>query len=559
MSTTTPNLTLTLYDSTTDQVVTFATFRAVWGGTATTSNFYRIDTWAGTVNSSITTLQNQRGAIPVPASYISANYYEATVVSITSYITGMTILLKLDTDSAGTVTLNINALGTKSVTKVNSSGSIVNITGAELQSNRYYMFTYDGTQWVWVNADSADQVYHGGTSGSVVLVASDGSISDSVTQSSLIKNTVNSSTAKTTISNADKIPLLDSDSSNDLKHITGENLRSQMPLDFRNKIINGDMMVAQRGTSFTSGSNNDDTYNLDRYIILSDGNDIVDITQSTTVPSGFMNSIALDVETIDKKFGILQIIENKNCEGIIGNTVTLSFYAKITGSSLSNVKAGILSWDGTADSVTSDVVSSWNSSGTTPTLVSNWTFENTPSNLNVTSSWARYSVTATIDTAGTNNVAVFIWSDDSTTTLSDFLYITGVQLELGSYATPYNIIPYDIEYNVRCVRYYERWNTPTANVSYPPIGIAYSTTGAVLQLPMKPKRNFSSVTIGYSSVSHYRYQTQTLNAITIANRLDNFAVATITTASTWTSGVAGFLTTDSSAPSTAYIDFTNEL
>lgn len=471
----------------------------------------------------------------------------------------MTILLKLDTDSAGTVTLNINALGTKSVTKVNSSGSIVNITGAELQSNRYYMFTYDGTQWVWVNADSADQVYHGGTSGNVVLVASDGSISDSVTQSNLIKNTVNSSTPKTTISNADKIPLLDSDSSNDLKHITGENLRSQMPLDFRNKIINGSMMVAQRGTSFTSGSNNDDTYNLDRYIILSDGNDIVDITQSTTVPSGFMNSIALDVETIDKKFGILQIIENKNCEGIIGNTVTLSFYAKITGSSLSNVKAGILSWDGTADSVTSDVVSSWNSSGTTPTLVSNWTFENTPSNLNVTSSWARYSVTATIDTAGTNNVAVFIWSDDSTTTLSDFLYITGVQLELGSYATPYDIIPYDIEYNVRCVRYYERWNTPTATVSYPPIGIAFSTTGAVLQLPMKPKRNFSSVTIGYSSVSHYRYQTQTLNAITIQNRLDNFAVATITTASTWTSGVAGFLTTDSSAQSTAYIDFTNEL
>ncbi len=559
MSTTTPNLTLTLYDSTTDQVVTFATFRAVWGGTATTSNFYRIDTWAGTVNSSITTLQNQRGAIPVPASYISANYYEATVVSITSYITGMTILLKLDTDSAGTVTLNINALGTKSVTKVNSSGSIVNITGAELQSNRYYMFTYDGTQWVWVNADSADQVYHGGTSGNVVLVASDGSISDSVTQSNLIKNTVNSSAAKTTISNADKIPLLDSDSSNDLKHITGENLRSQMPLDFRNKIINGDMMVAQRGTSFTSGSNNDDTYNLDRYIILSDGNDIVDITQSTTVPSGFMNSIALDVETIDKKFGILQIIENKNCEGIIGNTVTLSFYAKITGSSLSNVKAGILSWDGTADSVTSDVVSSWNSSGTTPTLVSNWTFENTPSNLNVTSSWARYSVTATIDTAGTNNVAVFIWSDDSTTTLSDFLYITGVQLELGSYATPYDIIPYDIEYNARCVRYYERWNTSTTSASYPPIGIAFNTTNAILQLPMKPKRNSSSTTIGYSSVSHYRYQNQVLNAITFSNRLDNFGVATITTPSTWTSGAAGFLTTDPSAPSTAYIEFINEL
>ena len=177
MSTTTPNLSLTLYDSTTDQSVTFATFRAVWGGTATTSNFYRIDTWAGTVNSSITTLQTQRGSIPTPASYISANYYEAIVSSISAYTTGMTILLKLDTDSNGTVTLNINSLGTKSVTKVNSSGSIVNISGAELQSDRYYLFEYDGTQWVWANATSSDQIYVvGGTSGNFVTVASDNSL-----------------------------------------------------------------------------------------------------------------------------------------------------------------------------------------------------------------------------------------------------------------------------------------------------------------------------------------------------------------------------------------------
>lgn len=226
MSTTTPNLTLTLYDSTTDQVVTFATFRAVWGGTATTSNFYRIDTWAGTVNSSITTLQNQRGAITVSASYVSANYYEATVASITSYITGMTILLKLDTDSAGTVTLNINALGTKSVTKVNSSGSIVNIAGGELQSNRYYMFTYDGTQWVWVNADSADQVYHGGTSGNIVLVASDGSISDSSAPATVVGSAVYNATAKTTLANADTIGITDSAASNVLKKITWSNFQT---------------------------------------------------------------------------------------------------------------------------------------------------------------------------------------------------------------------------------------------------------------------------------------------------------------------------------------------
>jgi hypothetical protein len=226
MSTTTPNLTLTLYDSTTDQVVTFATFRAVWGGTATTSNFYRIDTWAGTVNSSISTLQNQRGAITVSAAYISANYYEATVSSISAYTTNMNILLKLDTDSNGTVTLNINSLGTKSVTKVNSSGTIVNITGAELQSGRYYLFTYDGTQWVWVNATSADQIYHGGTSGNVVLVASDGAISDSSTPATVVGGAIYNATAKTTLADADTVGITDSAASNVLKKITWANFKT---------------------------------------------------------------------------------------------------------------------------------------------------------------------------------------------------------------------------------------------------------------------------------------------------------------------------------------------
>lgn len=200
MSTTTPTLGLTLYDSSTDQVVTFATFRAVWGGTATTSNFYKIDTWAGTVNSSISTLQNQRGAITVSASYISANYYEASVASITSYTTGMNILLKLDTDSAGTVTLNISSLGTKSVTKVNSSGTVVNISAGELQAGRYYLFTYDGTQWVWVDANSSDQIYVvSGVSGNFVRVASTGMMEDSGQNStSFIKPFVISSASVTT-------------------------------------------------------------------------------------------------------------------------------------------------------------------------------------------------------------------------------------------------------------------------------------------------------------------------------------------------------------------------
>lgn len=223
----------------------------------------------------------------------------------------------------------------------------------------------------------------------------------------------------------------------------------------RNRLINGDMRVAQRGTSFVAGANNDDTYNLDRWTLLSDGNDIVDITQANVAPSGGLFSMGLDVETANKKFGILQIIEQRNIVGMFNQPVTLSFSARTTGTSIGNLKAVILSWTGTADTVTSDVVSAWGADGVTPTWAASWTAENTPQNLAPSNTWTRYSITATLDTASTNNVAVFIWCDDMTTTVGDFLYVTDVQLEVGSLATPYERKPMNAVLD-ECSRYYQR-------------------------------------------------------------------------------------------------------
>jgi len=238
-------------------------------------------------------------------------------------------------------------------------------------------------------------------------------------------------------------------------------------VNYKNKLINGDMAIAQRGTSFTSSgsANNDDTYHLDRWYVLSDTNDVVDITQSSTAPTNQLYSCALDVETANKKFGIAQIIENKNCTGLIGQTATLSFKAKASAvDKLDNVKCAIISWSSTADAVTSDLVSAWGVEGTNPTLASNLTYENTPANLSVTTSWATYSVSAAIDTSSTTNVAVFIWSDVTDTTAGQFLYITDVQLEVAAAASDFEFLPYDVNL-ARCQRYFqtsfEPGTTPT--------------------------------------------------------------------------------------------------
>ena len=213
-------------------------------------------------------------------------------------------------------------------------------------------------------------------------------------------------------------------------------------LSERNKLINGDFQVAQRGTSITSATditNNDTNHTLDRWQLFSDGNDIVDVTQeTTTVPTNGLYAIALDVETANKKFGIAQKIEQKNCVDLIGQEVTLSFKAKVSATTnLDNVKCAIIAWDGTADSLTDDMISAWGAEGTDPTLATNYTYENTPANLNLTTSYATYTTTATIDTSGAKNVVVFIWSDVTTTSTGEFLYITDVQLERGPSSTPF--------------------------------------------------------------------------------------------------------------------------
>lgn len=247
---------------------------------------------------------------------------------------------------------------------------------------------------------------------------------------------------------------------------------------FKNRLINGAFTIAQRGTSFTStdGANNDDTYNLDRWYVLSDGNDVVDITQSTDAPANGLYSIGLDVETINKKFGIAQIIENINCYDAINGNVTLSFQARVSSTTkLDNIKCAVIAWSGTVDTVTSDIISAWGAEGTNPTLIANATYENTPANLNVTTSWATYSVTANVDTANTKNIIVFIWSDVTDTTLGDFLYITNVQLEEGQTASSFDYRSIQTELAM-CQRYAIVYGRQQSYNEIGGTGFAFSTT-----------------------------------------------------------------------------------
>ena len=70
---------------------------------------------------------------------------------------------------------------------------------------------------------------------------------------------------------------------------------------FRNIIINGDMSIAQRGTSFSSISSGNGTYPVDRFRNNMTGAGTWTISQDTTVPTGqgFAKSLKMDCTTAD--------------------------------------------------------------------------------------------------------------------------------------------------------------------------------------------------------------------------------------------------------------------
>jgi hypothetical protein len=431
--------------------VTYPANKSIYQNASSIANITSLDV--------TTALGYTPGTATYPSAGIALSTGSAWSTSITdnssNWNTAYTDRLKWDGGATGlTASTGRTSLGLgTAATMTGPSGTIVGTTDTQTLTNK----TINGTSNTISNIGLSTQVTgtlpvdNGGT-GVATLTTAYGVLAAGTTATGSLQNIGTGTSAQLLTSNGTgALPTFQD--------------AAASPYVLKNRLLNGSFNIAQRGTSFVSGANNDDTYNLDRWYVLSDGNDAVDITQTTTVPTGAKYSIGLDVETVNKKFGIAQIIENVNCYDAIGGNVTLSFQAKVSATTkLDNVKCAIVAWSGTADTVTSDIISAWGAEGTNPTLIANATYENTPANLNVTTSWATYSVTANVDTASTTNIIVFIWSDVTDTTAGDFLYITNAQLEIGSTATPFERKLYNQEL-ANCQRYYQKLNGSLAGYS----------------------------------------------------------------------------------------------
>jgi hypothetical protein len=267
-----------------------------------------------------------------------------------------------------------------------------------------------------------------------------------------------------------------------------------MGMGFRNRIINGAMVIDQRNAGASVTVNTDYTYGVDRFS-GSKGNSASNFTmqQSTTVPTGFKNSLLFTMGTgvpvSTANYSIFsQAIEGQNLIDFNLGTAssvafTLSFWVRssVTGTfgvSFRNSAA-------LATYCSTYTISSANTfeykTVTVPAGAINSGTWLTTNGIGVNVFWdlgvgSVYSGTANQLNTGANYFGVTGTTKLSETTGATF-YVTGVQLEKGSTATAFDYLPYGTELQL-CQRYCNVFtNSETTNQRHSTFAMAPSTTG----------------------------------------------------------------------------------
>jgi hypothetical protein len=226
----------------------------------------------------------------------------------------------------------------------------------------------------------------------------------------------------------------------------------------------------QRGVSFTSATtflNNDAAYLADQWFLLSDGNDIVDVTQDTD------GSLKADVETGNKQFGFAQIVRASNATRVMGDVISAAVRVKASAG-LTTLRMAVLTWDGTADACTRDLVGTWAGGGSEPTWAANWTREGTVTDITLSTSYATAKVeNVSLDTASGKQFAIVVWLDDTTTDVSDTLNIEWISAVPGATHTDTPPVRLAAQERLLCRSEFRL----LANGNAKPVGIGYQVDG----------------------------------------------------------------------------------
>ena len=275
-------------------------------------------------------------------------------------------------------------------------------------------------------------------------------------------------------------------------------------LSHRNLIINGAMQVAQRGTSYTYSSGNAIYTTVDRFTQAyygSWGSNHSEITQETDAPDGFIYSqkikalLSQDYSSvlgswIQYSFENQDIQALQNGNGVKDFTVSLWLKSNKTGNVTISVEGQSYSYS-TYVSISSAATWEYKTvtfSATTLGVGIDYTGDPTGDDfrlkvgLGSNGSWL-VDVDDQWNDKSTNRGVLSPQQTNFQAAINDYLQITGVQLEVGSEATPFEHRSYGDEL-ARCQRYYQVLIDNANGQRAVAAGRANSTSSIEFQLPL---------------------------------------------------------------------------
>ena len=340
---------------------------------------------------------------------------------------------------------------------------------------------------------------------------------------------------------------------------------------FRNVLVNPGFNVNQRqtssnatavpSTSFSSGPTPSSFFVADRWIVWRTGfaaNSTFALvglsnTDAPFVSSGLTNyaRIARTVgDTSTSSLNLAQNLETVASIPMAAKTLTLSFYAR-AGAGFSGSSGNAVASLGIGALVDQNVVLGLGAGSST--LSTSWT----PS-----TSWTRQTLTVTVPATATQICPTISYAPTGTAVSGDYLDVTGVQLEISTSATPYELRPYPVELAL-CSRYYLRTSFPPGQVVS---GVAQNGYYLVQMALPAPLRNLATAVAGNSGgaacSNFYFLPAGSVSSMGIETT-SCFLGSTVTlyfnlTATTPTAYSNGFLM-NNAAGTTPWIDITNEL
>jgi hypothetical protein len=287
-------------------------------------------------------------------------------------------------------------------------------------------------------------------------------------------------------------PILGTPQSGSLVNCTDTNYTG-----FKNRIINGAMVIDQRNAGASVTQTTAILYTVDRWASYGSVASKFTIQRnagSITPPAGYTNYLGITSSSAytvgaTEFFGIQQVIEGYNIADVgfgtaSAQTVTLSFWVR---SSLTGTFGGTLSNDATNRvypfTYTISSANTWTQIIVTIAGDTSGTWQTTTSGGIVVwfSMGAGASVSGTAGAWSGSTLRAPTGATSVVGTNGATFYITGVQLEKGSTATTFDYRPYGTELAL-CQRYFTSF---VGSVAYSQYGIAEATSATKIRFPMQ--------------------------------------------------------------------------